>query len=261
MIQKEFVNKVTALVKEDPNVIGLAIGGSWITSELDEFSDIDFVLVTTEKISNDKQKMIAYAERLGKLIAAFTGEHVGEPRLLICLYDEPLIHVDIKFLVLPEFYSRVENPTILFEREGQLSRVIETTAAQWPLPDYQWIEDRFWTWIHYTAAKIGRGEYFDCLDALNFIRGNVIAPLLQIKNKRLNRGVRKLEMQLDASDLASLRGTIAGYDRSSIIAGLENTIALYLSIRKQLFGDSIRLNKIAEEKSIAYFEKICTRNN
>ena len=70
-------------------MIGLAIGGSWLTNEIDQFSDLDLILVTKDKISNEPSKMHEYANRFGKVLSAFTGEHVGEPRLLICLYDEP----------------------------------------------------------------------------------------------------------------------------------------------------------------------------
>ncbi|NRS94850.1 hypothetical protein DFH40_002566 [Clostridium beijerinckii] len=41
---------------------------------------------------------IKIAESLGTLLSAFTGEHVGEPRLLICLCEPELLHVDLKFV-------------------------------------------------------------------------------------------------------------------------------------------------------------------
>jgi hypothetical protein len=53
---------------------------------------------------------------MGNLLAAFTGEHVGEPRLLICLFADPLMHVDLKFISLGQLSSRVEDPVILWER-------------------------------------------------------------------------------------------------------------------------------------------------
>ncbi|MEQ1677473.1 MAG: nucleotidyltransferase domain-containing protein, partial [Chitinophagaceae bacterium] len=121
MIQKEFADKVVEIVQTDPNVIGLAAAGSWITNEMDEYSDVDLVLVTNKQIAGDKENMIGYAKGFGNFISGFTGEHVGEPRLLICLYDDPLLHVDIKFLTLPEFYTRIENPVVLFERKKQLT--------------------------------------------------------------------------------------------------------------------------------------------
>src|SRR4028119_1103562 len=102
LMQKEFAYKVKSIVEQDESVKGLAVAGSWLTDELDEYSDLDLVLVTSEKISNDKSKMLRYANQYGKLLSAFTGDHVGEPRLLICLYDNPLLHVDIKFLIAEE---------------------------------------------------------------------------------------------------------------------------------------------------------------
>ena len=45
MIQKDFANKVVELVKDDASVIGLAAAGSWISDELDEYSDLDLVLM------------------------------------------------------------------------------------------------------------------------------------------------------------------------------------------------------------------------
>lgn len=256
MIQKEFTGKVVAIVEKDINVIGLAAAGSWITNELDIYSDVDLVLITKKKIGDDKEKMMDYARSFGDFISGFTGEHVGEPRLLVCLYDNPLLHVDIKFLTLPEFYTRIENPIILFERNNQLSDVIKSTVAVWPQPDLQWIEDRMWTWVHYIAGKIARGEYFECLDGLGFIRARVLAPLLQLKSKTQPRGLRKVETKLTLSDLENLKITVASYSRDSIIKSLDNTIGIYKSLRKKIFPDTIPLQKEAEKKSVEYFKKI-----
>jgi len=54
------------------------------------------------------------------LLAAFPGDHVGEPRLLICLYGPPLLHVDLKFMSTDEFLHRVEDPMVLWDRAGAL---------------------------------------------------------------------------------------------------------------------------------------------
>lgn len=65
MIQKEFAQKATKILESDDNVIGLAAAGSWITDEIDEFSDLDLILVTQEKVSHDKGLMLDYARKLG----------------------------------------------------------------------------------------------------------------------------------------------------------------------------------------------------
>jgi hypothetical protein len=260
MIQKEFAERAVAKVREDDNVIGLAVAGSWIDDELDEYSDLDLVLVTKEKIGGDKEKMTGYAKRFGDFISGFTGEHVGEPRLLICMYDDPLLHVDIKFVTLKEFESRVENPAVLFERNNKLTAVMAATKPEWPEPDLQWIEDRFWTWVHYIAGKIGRGEFFEALNGLEFMRMNVLSPMMQLKNKIKVRGLRKVETRLTAADLENLKITVAQYNRASLIKALDNTVSIYRTIRRKIFSGSVELQALAEKKSMTYFKMIRDKN-
>lgn len=204
MIQQVFAEKAQKILAPDDNVIGLAVVGSWLTNEIDEFSDLDLILVTKEKISSNKSLMLDYAKSLGNFLSGFTGEHVGEPRVLICLYDNPLLHVDIKFLTLEEFHTRIETPILLIDKDRQLEKAINNSQANFPYPNYQWIEDRFWTWVHYALLKIGRGEYLEAFDFMGFLRMTVLGPLLHIKNRNLPRGVRKVEALLEKNDLTKL---------------------------------------------------------
>lgn len=256
MIQTEFADKAKRILETDENVIGLAVGGSWLTRQLDEFSDLDLILVTKEKISGDKSKMLAYAERLGNFLSGFTGEHVGEPRVLICLYDNPLLHVDIKFLTPEELGQRVEDPVILLDKGQQLQSVMDKAKAVFPYPDYQWIEDRFWTWIHYALLKIGRGEYLEAYDFSGFLRMAVFGPLLHIKNGNLPRGVRKVETELAIEDVQALQSTIPAYDKASLLAGLRNAVELYRHLRASLFDATVELKTDTEKRVMQYFEKI-----
>lgn len=256
MIQKEFAEKARGILHEDPFVTGLAVGGSWLTDEMDEFSDLDLILVTGEKISDNKSEMLNYAGRLGKLLTGFTGEHVGEPRVLICLYDDPLLHVDIKFLTIDEFGHRVEDPYILFDREDQLRQVLAKTTAGFPHPDYQWIEDRFWIWVHYVLLKIGRGEYMEAVDFFGFLRMVVFGPLLHIKNGNQPRGVRKVETMLDKDDFQRIRSTVPAYEKHSVLEALRNSVELYRSLRSVLYTDHVVLRTETEKKVMDYMIEI-----
>ena len=246
-------------IEMNHDVVGMAAGGSWITHELDEYSDLDLVLVTREKISDDKQKMLAYAEKFGTLLEGFTGEHVGEPRVLICLYDNPLLHVDIKFVTPDELKDRVEDPEVLWERDGELTQIIKSTKSEWPALDSQWIEDRFWIWVHYITLKIGRGEYFEALDSLSYLRMNVIAPLMQIKNGNLPRGVRKAEFDFSENDLRNLKESVAEYSPESIIKSLEKMVDLYMELRKTVFPETVKLNGKISERVRFYLSDIKTK--
>jgi predicted nucleotidyltransferase len=258
MIQKEFADSASKILKDDKNVIGLVVAGSWLTNEIDEFSDLDLILVTQRKISGDKEKMLDYAKRLGQFLSGFTGEHVGEPRVLICLYDNPLLHVDIKFLTLEEFHQRIETPHILLDKNGQLKSVLEKTEAKFPYPDYQWIEDRFWTWVHYGLLKIGRGEYVEAFDFLGFLRMVVFGPLLHIKNGKLPRAVRRVETALPTKDFELLKATIPNYSKNSLLDSLQNAVSLYRQLRDELFTKAVTVDNKTEESVMKYFEKIKT---
>jgi len=259
MEHQEFANKAKTILEADDNIIGLAIGGSWLTNEIDEFSDLDLILVIQQKISEDKNLMVEYAKRLGNFLSGFTGEHVGEPRVLICLYDNPLLHVDIKFVTLDEFHSRIETPVLLIDKDGQLEKAISNSQAKFPYPDFQWIEDRFWTWTHYALLKIGRGEYLEAYDFLGFLRMVVFGPLLHIKNNSLPRGVRKVETELSSEDLTELKLTIPEYNRQSLIDSLRNSVSLYRQLRNDVFDEKVQLQENTEDKVMDYFEEIENR--
>ena len=252
MKQKAFAQHIARLAEEDESIIGLAAAGSWITDEMDEYSDLDLVLFTSEKISGDPERMRRYAERFGTLLSTFTGDHVGEPRLLICLYDDPFLHVDIKFLTANELNERIEDPVILLDKTGELKEILNRTAPVPPIDSFQWIEDRFWVWIHYLAARLGRAEYFECIDGLTYIRSRVLGPLLHLKYQRSPRGVRRLEKIAAESDLAVLKQTVPGYDRAEIVRAIEKTAEIYKSLRAKLFTPDVELQTEAEKRALNY---------
>ncbi|MBF6629404.1 MAG: hypothetical protein ITG04_13040 [Proteiniphilum sp.] len=61
-------------------MIGLAVGGSWLTNGLDEFSDLDLILVTRKKISDDKHQWIEDRHlylSTGSYMIAITNHHLS----------------------------------------------------------------------------------------------------------------------------------------------------------------------------------------
>jgi len=258
-VQADFAKNALRILEKDSSVVGLAAGGSWLTNEMDEFSDLDLILISKQKISSNKEKMLSHAAGLGTLLSAFTGEHVGDSRVLICLYDNPLLHVDIKFLTIEEFGSRVETPVLLLDKGGELKKVLDSTEAEFPVPDFQWIEDRFWVWIHYVLMKIGRGEYFESVDFFTSLRKIVIGPMLHMKVQSEPRGVRKLEFLSSLEDIGLLKTTIPGYDKQSLLLSVENSVLLYRKLRLELFTSDIALKKEAEEKVMLCYKEISSK--
>lgn len=250
----EFINRAKERLSRDDRFAGLLAGGSMITGAMDEYSDLDLVAVCHPRGRDSVMKdRFLIAQELGHLLSAFTGDHVGEPRLIICLYGPPLLHVDIKFVTPEELAERVEDPLILWERDSQISGILRTTSSSFPYPDPQWIEDRFWVWVHYGAAKLGRGEWFELIDHLTFMRGTVLGPLLLIRSGQLPRGVRKLE-QYAGPHLDKLKETVPIPDKESCCRALQATVHLYRQLRDT--SSELLLRKEAEEAAVAYLETI-----
>jgi hypothetical protein len=234
----------------DRRIVGIAAGGSYVSDTMDEFSDLDLVIaVEPERHDEVLAAAKAIAATLGRLLAAFTGDHVGEPRLLICLYDEPLLHVDLKFVALPDVARRVEDPVVLWQRARRLSIALEAGQARYPQPDAQWIEDRFWVWVHYGASKIARGEIFEAIDSLSFLRAAVLGPLALERAGARPSGVRKIEAR--APEIArALASTIALPDRAACLAALRAAVELYRSLRGA--GGALEIRGDAEDAALRY---------
>ncbi|MBW4687912.1 MAG: nucleotidyltransferase domain-containing protein [Komarekiella atlantica HA4396-MV6] len=256
--QRGFLEQIIAQLKKDDRLLGLAIGGSYLSGEMDEYSDLDLIIVVADvyyqQVLHERK---LFAHRLGSLLAAFTGEHVEEPRLLICLYENPLLHVDFKFLVLEDFkIDRIENPIVLWEQDNLLTLAIKDNPRNYPPLDLQWIEDRFWVWVHYVATKLGRGELFEAIDFLSYIRGQVLAPLAKIQAGKRPRGVRNLETELPHL-LADFRQTIPmKHDSLEIAKALQHSIYLYRQFREALDKPYLVVHSSAEKASMQYLQTV-----
>lgn len=223
---------------------------------MDAHSDLDFVVAVepahADAVMRERESI---ARSLGPLLVGFTGEHVGAPQLLICLYGPPLLHVDLKFVALPDAARRVDENRILFDRDGRLADVLARAEPRYPQPQIQWIEDRFWPWIHYIAGKIARGELFDALDGIGFLRARVIGPLALAEVGATPNGVRRIE-SLRPDLVPLLAETLASHDAAACARALRVSIGLYRGLRVRLAPPDLVYRRDAERESIAFFERV-----
>ncbi len=214
------LDRVVAAVRDDPRFDALLASGSLVTGGFDEQSDLDLILVVrAEMQAAVMSERRAFAAGLGELLAAFTGEHVGEPRLMICLYGPPLLHVDLKFVAANDLGRFPERPLVLWARDdADLRSRLDSTEIAPAGRAAQWFEDRTWLWLHYSATKMQRGEYFEALSGLDFFRDVVLGPMLRRNAGERPRGLRRIEGSPGARD--RLLPTLAVYDRAAIAEAL-----------------------------------------
>ena len=230
-LHKAFIERAIPKLVEDSRIVGIAVSGSYADNSLDRFSDIDLLVAVEPKefdaVMNDRLSIVS---NLGDMLAGFTGEHVGEPRVIITLYGPEALHVDFKFIKVEDAATRVDEPVILWSRDSRLENALSQGKGKYPEIAPQWVEDRFWVWMHYAGTKIGRGEYFEALEFLSFLRVQVLGSLALQQAGYEARGVRKIE-QLLPDFAEKLKKTVAVPERESLLNATEYAAELYLELR------------------------------
>lgn len=248
---KQLLNKIVQKLQQDSRIAGIGASGSYATDTLDKYSDLDLVIaIKPEHFEAVMDERFTIVDSIEGKVAAFTGEHVGEPRLVIALYAPDAVHVDFKFVSLSDAAIRVDETKVLWEQGTLLSDIFKTTEAKYPQPDPQWIEDRFWIWVHYAATKIARGEYFEALEFLSFIRTVVLSPLALKQAHLTPSGVRKIETRLPEFS-KKLERTVVKPAKVELTFAVKQCIALYLELREH---EDVQKNSEAQQMCIQYFE-------
>jgi predicted nucleotidyltransferase len=228
---KKFWSRAEPILRADPRLLGVLAAGSAISGEMDDYSDLDLILVVKDgDIAELLASHVDYPARIPGLLTSFIGHHVGEPRLVIALFENPLVHVDFKFVTADALDRRIETPLVLIDDTGALARRLGAGQASWPNRDPQWFEDRIWTWFHYGAVKIARGELYEALNFMADIRKMVLGPLAARRHDRNQNAVRRIETIAPA--LAErLHATVTLRDRDQLWTALSAAIDLYLELR------------------------------
>ncbi|EQG76290.1 streptomycin adenylyltransferase family protein [Clostridioides difficile DA00165] len=66
--QQKMIQNVLEFSKRDSRIIGLAISGSYITKSLDEYSDLDFLIVADDKSYEEViEERLLIVEQFGTL--------------------------------------------------------------------------------------------------------------------------------------------------------------------------------------------------
>ncbi|SUI40133.1 Uncharacterised protein [Salmonella enterica subsp. enterica] len=239
-LHRSFAEQLRIKFQSDSRIHSLLAGGSIIHGGFDKYSDLDFVVVVDPLHYEDimvQRKVLA--GKLGHLLHAFTGEHVGEPRLLICLYGPELLHVDLKFVTLEMLNQRVEEPVVFFTRDKTaLERQLAKFSAHWPDMTPEWFDSRAWIWLHYAVVKLGRGELFEAIGMLAFFREQVLGPMLYRRANLPQRGVRRIEFHgIDPDGL--LTTTLATHDRDSVSLAISMAVDAYINLRADALPENI----------------------
>jgi hypothetical protein len=153
-----------------------------------------------------------------------------------------------------DFAERIEYPEVLWDRDGILAGVLAQQPPATPSLDLQWFEDRFWIWVHYGATKLGRGELFETIGFLNYLRETVLGPLTARRVCAIPRGVRHLET-IAPEEACDLQATLCGYDRHEAGQALLAAVDLYRRWTDD-GGAIVERRRHAEKLTLQYLHEV-----
>jgi predicted nucleotidyltransferase len=212
----------------DPDVVGIAVTGSFAAGHADEVSDVDLrVYARSGAVETVVARVPELAAACGRVVALFVADHLGIPTLTIVLYDD-LVHVDFDVISVDRAaeHNQALPAVVLWERDpvsAALPRTYESDVAA----DVRWMEARIWTWSWYIQSKVLRGELYEALDGLQYVRDQVLFRLLALGRGDRPSGGRRAEAVVGAHADAFARTVPIALDRSSVMEALRAEIDLY----------------------------------
>lgn len=253
---KELLQEIIEKLSARSDLLGLAIAGSFLTNQMDDYSDLDLkVVADPREWQTVREAREQIAASVGPLVSAFTAEHVGVPQMMICLYGDIPLHVDLHFMVPEQLTCRPDDPVVLWDRDGTLRQILSSSKSCPTTVDWQWMEDRFWTWIHYTAARTARGELFEAIRFLSFLLWTVLAPIATEASGGIPHGLRRFEL-IAGTYADEMRSTVASYDKDMVVHALFEIADIYKSFRKDHAPQSLTTNAKAEAVVMRDLERV-----
>jgi predicted nucleotidyltransferase len=245
-------SRLVEIARDDPRILAVVEGGSTARGESDGWSDLDVAVVCTDDGRPELvDESFDIASRLAPLLTSYSGDHIGLPRTRMCLFGPPLLHVDLDFITVGE----LEEGVALWEREpGLLARAAVPSGGFTVAP--QWIEDRFWSWVHYLAAKIGRGAFLDCVDGLAYLRSMVFGPMVATQYGRRSQGVDRIELYASPVLVEELGRTLGGTTRQACLDAVHAAVELYQRLRNEQEAPGLVRRSGAEKASLDYLAEV-----
>ena len=212
----------------DPDVVGMAVTGSFATGNADEVSDVDLrVYARSGAVETVVARVPELAAACGRVVALFVADHLGIPTLTIVLYDD-LVHVDFDVISVDRAaeHNQALPAVVLWER-NPISAALPGTYESDVAADVRWMEARIWTWSWYIQSKVLRGELYEALDGLQYVRDHVLFRLLALGRGDRPSGGRRAETVVGAHADAFARTVPIALGRSAVMEALRAEIDLY----------------------------------
>jgi hypothetical protein len=219
-----------------PELLGVAIGGSWLGSTadglvggFDGFSDLDIYFVCS---TDDLPNHTFFSDMERSLGPSHVRQAISKRRDRFILRD-PLIKLDLKVVNVDQFAYRWELPEIIWERPGVLQGILEShtvTPSAFIEPSQADAEMAMWMSTVACISQLQLGRVPAALVYLDLIREHALAPMIAWDHKQRSRGLRRFETRFPGA-VAEITSTFSSYSIAECWLGLAHATRLFRSLQ------------------------------
>jgi len=225
----------------DPDVVGMAVTGSFATGIADKVSDVDLrVYARSGAVDTVVARVPELAAACGRVVAIFVAEHLGIPTLTIVLFND-LVHVDFDVVSVDRAAEHNAGlPAVMLWERETISAALPGTYGSDIAADVRWMEARIWTWSWYIQSKVLRAELYEALDGLQYVRDQVLFRLLAFGRGDRPAGGRRAEAVVGDHADAFPRTVPIALERAAVLEALRAEIDLYRRLADRCWPGTAR---------------------
>jgi hypothetical protein len=225
----------------DPDVVGMAVTGSFATGIADKVSDVDLrVYARSGAVDTVVARVPELAAACGRVVAIFVAEHLGIPTLTIVLFND-LVHVDFDVVSVDRAAEHNAGlPAVMLWERETISAALPGTYGSDIAADVRWMEARIWTWSWYIQSKVLRAELYEALDVLQYVRDQVLFRLLAFGRGDRPAGGRRAEAVVGDHADAFPRTVPIALERAAVLEALRAEIDLYRRLADRCWPGTAR---------------------
>lgn len=255
---QDLVNRAAEVLMKDKRCRGIYVSGS---STADEYSDVDLNIIceTEEDRKGMKEDRLSIAQQIGKLKAEAMSIF---PYTYVTFYEEEEVKVDFSFsLIPPARRPDKANVNIIYDPEGYLAKMVEESSKlEWKidLEDLQNKIQHFYMGFSYTVSKIGRGEFWDALDCVDFYRKYLI-EFEDTLACRKRENYRRIEKKLDQKRLEAYnRIMVKELTRKNLFQAMDHMISYFDKFLVNRFRDLQIYHEVYAKNMTEFYDRMKT---
>ena len=207
----------------------------------DLFSDIDlYVFVRDSDFESVFAERDAIARSIGPVLVRYLGDHMPSGHHQLIVWYEGPLHVDLMFRKWSEtvLHWKWKGSVILKDSGNAIAQLKKESDLLQP-PELAWeqlntLNQKFWGWVAYTFGKILRGELWEALDNIAWIRNEALLVMLAWTQNAQYEGHRRLEAKLDDHLATLFNESLCSREPESLHAALTAEVRIFRELRSRL---------------------------